>query len=211
MLDRKGQIGEILVSRGIISREQLEHAISERRFRGNALGEVLVELGYITRKDLFENLYEQTLDRILNVMRLMLDLELLLADFYQLCSQEFAQHAGFWLRLRDDEVHHAGYIGKIIQGMYERPQLFEVGGPCQPEAIERVVEFTKSSMERLRMGVLTHKDALNLSHTIEVTLVENQFFDMISTRDAETLELLRLLKQETMLHQKRIIENKPAR
>ena len=45
----KRRLGDIIVERGLITAEQLEHALLVQRESGSKLGEVLVELGYITR------------------------------------------------------------------------------------------------------------------------------------------------------------------
>ena len=45
----KRRLGDIIVERGLITSEQLEHALLVQRESGSKLGEVLVELGFITR------------------------------------------------------------------------------------------------------------------------------------------------------------------
>jgi hypothetical protein len=45
----KRRLGDIIVERGLITAEQLEHALHVQRESGSKLGEVLVELGFITR------------------------------------------------------------------------------------------------------------------------------------------------------------------
>jgi hypothetical protein len=45
----KRRLGDIIVERGLITAEQLEHALLVQRESGSKLGEVLVELGFITR------------------------------------------------------------------------------------------------------------------------------------------------------------------
>lgn len=50
------QLGEVLIERGIISREQLELAISKQKEQGGLLGEVLVLLKFATEKDIAQAL-----------------------------------------------------------------------------------------------------------------------------------------------------------
>jgi hypothetical protein len=45
----KRRLGDIIVEHGLITAEQLEHALLVQRESGAKLGEVLVELGFITR------------------------------------------------------------------------------------------------------------------------------------------------------------------
>ena len=52
-------LGERLISRGLIAREQLEHALAEQVASGKRLGTQLVELGSINERQLVETLAEQ--------------------------------------------------------------------------------------------------------------------------------------------------------
>jgi hypothetical protein len=45
----KRRLGDIIVEHGLITADQLEHALHVQRESGAKLGEVLVELGFITR------------------------------------------------------------------------------------------------------------------------------------------------------------------
>lgn len=55
----KRRLGDIIVERGLITAEQLDHALSVQRECGAKLGEVLVELGFITRVGLAGVITEQ--------------------------------------------------------------------------------------------------------------------------------------------------------
>jgi type IV pilus assembly protein PilB len=52
-------VGEMLVSRGIITPEQLAQALTAQKNLGKRLGEVLIDLGHITSKDLLWILSDQ--------------------------------------------------------------------------------------------------------------------------------------------------------
>ena len=47
-----GRLGELLVSNGLITPQQLEEALQEQKFSGNKLGSALVKLGFISEKNL---------------------------------------------------------------------------------------------------------------------------------------------------------------
>jgi hypothetical protein len=50
----------MFVEKGLLSHEQLEHALAEQEATGSRLGDKLVELGYVTRHSLARLLAEQT-------------------------------------------------------------------------------------------------------------------------------------------------------
>lgn len=50
------RLGELLVQRGIISRQQLAQALVQQRSRPGFIGEILIDMGAITRGDLTHTL-----------------------------------------------------------------------------------------------------------------------------------------------------------
>ncbi|HEX7464189.1 MAG TPA: type IV-A pilus assembly ATPase PilB [Actinomycetota bacterium] len=56
---RPKQLGQILLEQGLLSEEQLEHALNEHRNTPKSLGRTLIDLGYIRERDLVRALAEQ--------------------------------------------------------------------------------------------------------------------------------------------------------
>ena len=52
-------LGELLIERGVINRDQLNLSIEKQKERGGLLGEVLVELKFATEKDIAQALTSQ--------------------------------------------------------------------------------------------------------------------------------------------------------
>lgn len=52
----KAQLGKVLLQKGIISEEQLEHALKAQKEGQGLLGELLVTLGYATEEDIVQAL-----------------------------------------------------------------------------------------------------------------------------------------------------------
>ncbi|NOZ68239.1 MAG: Flp pilus assembly complex ATPase component [Deferribacteres bacterium] len=55
----KKKLGEILIEEGLISEEQLEHALAVQKGKNKKLGKVLIELGYINEMQVAETLTKQ--------------------------------------------------------------------------------------------------------------------------------------------------------
>ena len=53
------QLGELLLERNIISKNQLDKALSVQKERGGLIGEVLVELGFAKEEDIAQSLTSQ--------------------------------------------------------------------------------------------------------------------------------------------------------
>ncbi len=69
MTNKKLKIGEILLSSGLITEDQLKAALSGQRQLGGTLGENLIRLGYITEEALLNYLSEQTGLQHINLTR----------------------------------------------------------------------------------------------------------------------------------------------
>ena len=50
------KLGEILLSNGVITEEQLQRGLDFQRREGGLLGEILVKLGYVNERDIVEAL-----------------------------------------------------------------------------------------------------------------------------------------------------------
>ena len=68
-MTRKLKIGEILVSAGIITEDQLKAALNGQRQLGGTVGENLIRLGYLTEEVLLNSLSEQTGLQHINLTR----------------------------------------------------------------------------------------------------------------------------------------------
>ena len=52
MAERKNlkQLGELLVERGLIKADQLQHALEVQKDKGGLIGQVIVDLGYVSEE-----------------------------------------------------------------------------------------------------------------------------------------------------------------
>ncbi|PIU41581.1 MAG: hypothetical protein COS99_04520 [Candidatus Omnitrophica bacterium CG07_land_8_20_14_0_80_42_15] len=53
------QLGELLVERGVITKEQLDKALSIQKERGGLIGQILIGLGYATEEEIARSLTVQ--------------------------------------------------------------------------------------------------------------------------------------------------------
>ena len=60
MPSKKKPIGQLLLEKGLVTPEQLEHALNEQQKSGGLLGRILVDLGFVTEADILSTLGAQT-------------------------------------------------------------------------------------------------------------------------------------------------------
>lgn len=81
---KRTQIAEMLLQKGLITREQLETALQEQKKTDKKIGQILVDLGYVQENALLQLLSEQLNIPYIDLMTFPLDAELvkLLPEFY---------------------------------------------------------------------------------------------------------------------------------
>jgi len=57
------QLGQILLEQGLLSQEQLDHALQEHRNTPKSLGRTLIDLGYIKERDLVRMYHDTLVER----------------------------------------------------------------------------------------------------------------------------------------------------
>lgn len=206
MFDLNERVGEVLLSKGIITRRQLEQALNEQRDIGKPLGEVLLKLGVITQNDLDENLRELVSEQLINQLHVMFDMEMVISDFYYMCAEHYPDAAAFWQAMGNDEVRHALSVGKIIEAVYGNPKAFGAGYSDFLSEIERVIELVRAAYRRVKNDKIPLDETLLLSHNFEDAMMESRVFELFSTSTPEAHELLDALKRETQGHMKKLVE-----
>lgn len=59
LFGKRVRIGDLLLSQGMITQQQLDTALSEQKIRKTKLGETLIALGYVSQKDFSDVLSRQ--------------------------------------------------------------------------------------------------------------------------------------------------------
>jgi len=131
-------VGEMLVSRGIITPEQLAQALAAQKKLGKRLGETLIDLGHITSKDLLWILSDQADIPFVELRPEMLD-EKLINSF-----PEKLLYDNFILPLFETEDRIFVAIGDPtnipgIQKLKEKTTKKVVISGAEPEQIERLL------------------------------------------------------------------------
>lgn len=134
----KSMVGEMLVSRGIITPEQLAQALAAQKKLGKRLGETLIDLGHITSKDLLWILSDQADIPFVELRPEMLD-EKLINSF-----PEKLLYDNFILPLFETEDRIFVAIGDPtnipgIQKLKEKTTKKVVISGAEPEQIERLL------------------------------------------------------------------------
>lgn len=204
--NRRGQLGEILVRNGVISPEQLEHAIKAKMASNKRLGDVLVELGYVTPEQIIQHVYAQLAERIQKVLVPMVSFKEKMADFYMASADSFTEHARIWRLLAAAARAQAEDIRSLIKAIYLQPDLFTVNVTFTTESVDTVLHGVLNTIERIKSGSLTHNQSLYLARDVENSMLVSRLPDVLITNDAEWRKRFMQQKQELFHHRKVIAD-----
>lgn len=203
---RQGQLGDVLVRKGIITQEQLDHALKVKMVSNKRLGEVLVESGYVTPQQILDNVYTQLSERIRQVLIPMCEFKERLGDFYLACAELFPEDRNFWFQLELDVSGQVSSLRELIEFLYERPDLFAVNASFTPESVETVLHGVMEDIERVRDGSMQHDQALYIARDIESSMLVSRIPDVLTSTDPVWKKHFLDQKQELYLHRKRIAD-----
>ncbi len=204
--DRRGQLGEILTRKGVISAEQLEHALKIKMASNKRLGDVLVELGYITQQQIIQHVYTQLAERIQKVLVPMISFKEKIAELYDVCAEKYSEHAEMWRQLAADIQTQTEDLRTLISAIYLQPDIFTVNMTFTPESVDTVLHGVHNIIERVKTGVVSHEQALFLARDIENSALVSRLPDVLTTNDAGWRKFFMHQKQELFRHRKIIAE-----
>ncbi|HSW62532.1 MAG TPA: hypothetical protein VLH56_04335 [Dissulfurispiraceae bacterium] len=204
--DRRGQLGEILIRNGVITTEQLEHALKAKMASNKRLGDVLVELGHVTPQQIIQHVYTQLSERIQKVLMPMVSFKEKMADFYMASADSFSEHAQTWQQLAAVVRAQAADLRSLIKAIYLQPDLFTVNMTFTTESVDTVLHGVMNNIERVRSGSLTHEQSLYLARDIENSMLVSRLPDVLMTNDAEWRKRFMQQKHDLFRHRKVIAD-----
>lgn len=203
---RQGQLGDILVRKGLITQAQLDEALKVRMASNKRLGEVLIEFGHVTNEQILDNVYTQLSERIHKVLSPMIEFKERMGEFYLACAENFSDDRNIWFQLEQDVSGHASSIRSLIAVLYEHPELFAVNMSFTTESVETVLKGVVEDIERVKNGDLGHDQALYIARDIENSMLVSRLPDVLTTNDPVWKKYFLEQKQELFRHRKVIAD-----
>ncbi len=127
-------------------------------------------------------------------------------DYYAKCASVFGEQYDFWHKIADEEYNHRDILKRLIGIVKLNPEKFSWNMPVQMKVINTLLESVRTNTDRLGTGKLTLKEALNFAVTIEDTMTETSYDEIIITDDEEINTIINEITEETADHKNRIIE-----
>ena len=125
--------------------------------------------------------------------------EELLSDLYSVYAKRFEEHISFWSELSREETDHAGWLQDLADQIADYQNAF-VADRFPVAAVKISIEHVNKQIEKATKHEFTHRDALSIALDLEVSLLENKYFEVLEGDHPRVKQVLQLLSQSTKEH-----------
>ncbi len=148
----------------------------------------------------------QDLNYITEVLNLLIEAELEMAEFYKTCKEVYVVPEDFWEELVKAELRHGKNIEKMKEIVNIKHELFTLNRPIKKEGVNTFIKYIEEQKNRVIRGELDELKLLYIARDIEQSIIENKFYEIVSTNDVEFNNLTRFVLQDTNYHKERITQ-----
>jgi len=142
-----------------------------------------------------EDMYQKA-GQILDLLR---QVELVVAELYRRFSRSFVQDRAFWEALSRDEENHAAMVEELKTTLLKNGFPFALG-KISLVALSTYRQGVESQLNRLEKGEIQRQNAFYIARDFERTLIERSFYDMIRSEKPEYKALQEKIRRETEFH-----------
>lgn len=144
----------------------------------------------------------EELEKTLEALKAISDLELALAEFYHFCSEIREGEKIFWLSLEQDEQEHAQKIQEMAQMLVGGQSLIKSNPSFNVATPHNLKTFVVKSIKRLQNNQIPTdlKTLLSIAWNIEYSILEMKYNDLFSIAEQEYETLLQTIISETTAH-----------
>jgi len=141
-----------------------------------------------------------------DVLELMQSYELILKDLYALFADKISVEREFWIKLSEEENKHAYWLE--VLGMNMQKQNVSLNGDerFNVPLIKSSIQHVEEALNDFRKVELSLFDALTFAKDVENSMIEKKFFEVFYGINDDFDQVMKLLKEETEEHNRRIEE-----
>lgn len=139
------------------------------------------------------------------ILELHLELELLMADLYELFAGQFKEQSAFWLSLADEEKQHAAWLNKLQEGINANKVKFDEG-KTRTYTLTSVIGYLRNIKEEFRTRPFGIVRAVILIRDFENSLLEKNVFLCFAGDSPLVKEILTKMATAQRTHTKKMVE-----
>jgi len=139
------------------------------------------------------------------IINLLIENENAISQLYKLFSDKFEGASVFWAGLSIEEKGHASHIRMLLEKV-EKGEFVADLKRFDAQIIQQNVEYMNLLIEKFKKESLSLQDALSIAKSIEESIIENNYFNILDKDSIEVKRILQFLKGETESHLRRLQE-----
>jgi rubrerythrin len=144
-------------------------------------------------------------DAQIHELELMARHEEAIGELYAAYARRFPEHQEFWLKLKNEEIGHAGIIRKLFPKIDDGFIRFD-DKRFNVKAIETSLKYINTWTSDADNGTVEMLNALAIALDLENGMIEKKFLDVFEA-DADDLKIaIKALSDGTREHKQRIAE-----
>lgn len=144
---------------------------------------------------------------VLQILESIGRLEVTMAEFYATCAEVWTADSSFWQSLQEEEHQHSQNIEKMAAIITRRQDHFELNRTFNPTAINTFIAYVNSMIQRVREQReprLEPAQVLAIARDMEQSIIEGKYNEIVKTKDAEYLGMIRGILADTLVHRNKI-------
>lgn len=108
--------------------------------------------------------------------------------FYRACRAQWPAESDFWLGLAEEEGHYM-VAGRLLELVKAHPERYPLRRRFAPGAYRAFIKWVTACTAGVSNCSMRNEEAVDISNTIETTILESRVQDLVRTADPEYLEL----------------------
>lgn len=137
------------------------------------------------------------------ILQLYLELELHMADLYDLFAGDFPDHALFWVSMAAEEREHASWVQYFLDRAMQGNIHF-VEGKVRTHTISTITTYLLDIISRHKKSPFDIVHAAAITSDLERSLIEKNVFTHFEGDSGEVSHILKILVEGQEVHVKKI-------
>jgi rubrerythrin len=121
-------------------------------------------------------------------------------NFYRACAARWPEDREFWLGLAAEKEEHYRMVQRMYMLVKAYPERYTLRSQFGSSAYRSFISWVLTMATGVSNGMLTCPEAIDISHTIELTILESKVDELIATAEPEYLNMIGRISEQTRKH-----------
>jgi len=145
------------------------------------------------------NVSEKIISAQRRILDRLIEWEDLVGQLYKRYALLFPEQGPTWRQLAREEQIHAGALG-AIRKLLDAGHVLENIGQFDGDLIEHEVGDVRRALKRAQADNLDLREAIKTARQLESSIIESQFYDVVTCRAPEFERIAKRLRDDTTKH-----------